>query len=83
MMRSNRRVTVIECRNGRPGLFKALLEWFRRDFILRRISLVVSGLCALFIFGYVLFHTLLMAPVFLLAVLCFWYGASGGRRNPL
>ena len=82
MMRSSRRGTVIERRNDRPNLFGALLAWFRRDFVLRRLSLVVGGLCVLFIFGYVLFHTLLMAPVFLLAVLCFWYGASGRRRNP-
>lgn len=81
-MHSSRRVTVIESRTGRSGLFRATLEWFSRDFILRRFALVLSGLCALFIFGYALFHALLMAPVFLLAVLCFWYGAPWRRRKP-
>lgn len=74
-------MTAAGSRIGRMVFSRAALEWFRRDFILRRFALVVGGLCVLFIFGYVLFHALLMVPVFLLAVICFCYGASGRRRD--
>jgi hypothetical protein len=65
----------------RLGFFRAFWIWFRRDFVLRRISLLVSGLCVLFILGYLLVHVILLAPVLLLAVLCFMYGVSGARRR--
>ncbi|MBN2490432.1 MAG: hypothetical protein JXQ29_06245 [Planctomycetes bacterium] len=78
-----RRVFVVlpEGRNApRLGFLRAFWIWFRRDFVLRRLALVVSGLCVLFILGYLLLHVILLAPALLLAVICFLYGMSGSRR---
>jgi len=41
---------------------------------------VVAGLCAVFVSGYIVFHTILLLPVLLLGVLCFWFGTSGFKR---
>ena len=69
-----------ELRSRRGGFLRAFWAWFRRDFVLRRLALLVSALCMLFTVGYILVHMILLAPVLLLAGLCFLYGVSGRTR---
>ena len=76
-------MAIVEIDDRRPGFraaLRAVNAWFRRDHILRRFSLVVAGLCAVFVSGYIVFHTILLLPVLLLGVLCFWFGTSGFKR---
>lgn len=83
-MTEPRRVVVEEMRNAagpRPGFLAAFGRWFRRDFILRRLSLLVSAGCLITVFCYMLIHVIMLAPLLLLAVLAFFYGVSGRRAG--
>jgi hypothetical protein len=78
-----RTVKVIDVRDpdrAPAGALHAFWLWFRRDFVLRRIALLCGGALGMFVFGYIIVHVILLAPVILLAVLLFAYGISGRLR---
>jgi len=89
-MNEPRRVAAVEMQDAdqpgpglftAAGLFAASWRWLRRDFILRRLSLMASALCLVFVFGYLLLHVITLVPLLLLAVLAFLYGVSGRRPD--
>lgn len=84
-MSKPRRVVVVDVRNAdepraRRGSI-AFWRWLRRDFILRRLSLLASAAGLVFVFAYLLLHVIMLAPLLLLSVLTFLYGVSGRRTG--
>jgi len=78
-----RTVKVIDVQDAdrvRPSALHAFWRWFRRDFVLRRVALLSGVALGLFVFGYIVVHVILLAPVILLAVLLIAYGISGRLR---
>ena len=89
-MNKPRRVVVVDVRDADEsraadlrasrGLI-AFWRWLRRDFILRRLSLLASAAGLVFVFAYLLLHVIMLAPLLLLSILAFLYGVSGRRTG--